>query len=95
MITFELDPNVANATYMLILGSVVTGTDTVTSPEGAVRQEPWIGVFTVPLSGTNSLPSNWVIPAGSHTGENFQFNWTEIRPDITPIVPTDPHAYPG
>jgi len=95
MIILELDPNVANATYKIQLTGGVTGTDTVTEPEGAVRQEPWIGGFATPLSDTNPLPSNWVIPAGNHSGDNFQLNWTEISPDTTPALPTDPNAYPA
>ncbi len=96
MIIFDLDPNVAHATYSLQLGSVVTGTDTITTSTGAVRTEPWIMPFFTPLMvPSDPLPPNWVIPAGSHTGDNFQLNWTEIRPDSTPIVPTDPDAYPG
>ena len=96
MIIFDLDPNVAHATYSLQLGSVVTGTDTITTSTGAVSTEPWVMPFFTPLVvPRDPLPPNWVVPAGSHTGDNFQLNWTEIIPDATPRVPTDPDAYPG
>jgi len=95
MMIFDLDPNVSNATYKIQLVAGVNGTDTITEPEGAVREEPWFGGFGTLLSDTNPLPSNWVIPAGDHSGENFQLNWTEISPDTTPRLPTDPDAYPG
>jgi len=51
--------------------------------------------FTPLVVPRDPLPPNWVVPAGSHTGDNFQLNWTEIIPDATPRVPTDPDAYPG
>lgn len=95
MMIFELDPDVADATYKIQLVAGVTGTDTVTEPGLPPRDEPWFGGYGTPLSDTNSLPSTWVIPAGNHSGENFQLNWTEISPDTTPRLPTDPDAYPG
>jgi hypothetical protein len=95
MIIFDLDPNVSNATYKMQLVGIVNGTDTITEPEGAVREEPWFDGFSTPLSDTNPLPSNWVIPAGNHSEGNFVLNWTEISPDTTPRLPTDPDAYPG
>jgi hypothetical protein len=95
MMIFELDPTVANATYKLQLVAGVTGTDTVTEPGLPPRDEPWFGGFSTPLSDANPLPSSWVIPAGSHSEGNFVLNWTEISPDTTPRLPTDPDAYPG
>jgi hypothetical protein len=95
MIIFDLDPDVADATYQLELAVGVTGTDTITEPEGAVREEEWFRGFGTPYSETNSLPQNWVIPAGSYAEEDVTINWTEISPDSTPPLPTDPNAYPG
>jgi hypothetical protein len=96
MIMFDLDPNPANATYKIQLAAGVTGTDTVTEPGMAPRDEPWFSGCGTPLSDTNPLPSSWVIPAGNQSVGNCQINWTEISPDSTPPLPTDPdHPYPG
>ena len=96
MIIFELNPDVDDATYKIQLAAGVTGTDTVTEPGMAPRDEPWFSGCGTPLSDTNPLPSNWVIPAGNQSAGNCQINWTEISPDSTPPLPTDPdHPYPG
>jgi hypothetical protein len=96
MIVFELDPNVANATYKIQLVAGVTGTDTVTEPGMPPRDEPWFGGSGTPLLDTSPLPSSWVVPAGNHSGEDFQLNWTEISPDTTPTSLTDPdYPYPA
>jgi len=96
MIVFELDPDAANATYKIQLAAGVTGTDTVTEPEGAQRDEPWFGGSGTPLLDTSPLPSSWVVPAGNLSGEDFQLNWTEISPDTSPTSLTDPdYPYPA
>jgi hypothetical protein len=84
MILFDLDPNPANATYKIQLVAGVTGTDTVTEPGMAPRDEPWFSGCGTPLSGENPLPSTWVIPAGDQTAGNCQMSWTEIQPDPQP-----------
>ncbi len=96
MIIFDLDPDVDDATYKIQLVAGVTGTDTVTEPGMAPRDEPWFSGCATPLSDTNPLPSNWVIPAGNQSVGHCQINWTEISPDSTPPLPTDPdNPYPG
>ncbi len=94
LIEFVLDPDVSEATYELLLAAIVTGTETITTSEGATTQQPWVGVYGTTDMTTQSLPANWVIPAGSATCEDCQtFQWSEIRPDTAPIPPTDDDAY--
>ena len=74
----------------------VTGTETITTPEGAVTQQPWFGGYGNTDMTPNPLPPSWVIPAGSASCEDCtQFEWSEIRPDTEPIPPTSDDAYHG
>jgi len=96
LIEFVLNPDVSEATYELLLGSIVTGTDTVTDSEGATTELPWVGGYGTTDMSAQSLPANWVIPAGSGSCEDCAtFQWSEIRPDTAPVPPSDDGAYPA
>jgi hypothetical protein len=64
----------------------VTGTDTVTTPEGETTEEDWLGIFGRDNAvGAAPLPANWRMPAGSASAEHCTLAWTDITPTPAPF----------